>query len=158
MLPSGQPGQGIFRIDFWATAGFAGIAILALVLPDLFRIPFAVVSTSLFAGGVMAFLAAFGHAVGRSRTDAINLPGIYGLSASSPKAVQHRFHALTFIQVAVAIFGASIRPFTAQAFGILVPMLGIGLGGLWAARHGIFDERDNPRNTARRQVKEAFSD
>ena len=36
------------------------------------------------------------------------------------------------------VAAASIRPFTAVAFGILAPMLGLGLMGLWGARHGRF--------------------
>jgi len=72
--------------------------------------------------------------------------------------VQWRFHLLTTVQTVVAITTASMRPFTAQAFGILVAMLGLGLGGLWAARHGVFGERDDPRSQARRQVKESLDD
>jgi hypothetical protein len=45
------------------------------------------------------------------------------------------------IQVVVAVTTASIRPFTTLAFGILVPMFGIGMNGLWAARHGRFGPR-----------------
>jgi len=30
------------------------------------------------------------------------------------------------------------------AFGVLVPMLGLGLNGFWASRHGAFDERSAP--------------
>ena len=38
-----------------------------------------------------------------------------------------------------------IRPFTPLAFGILVPMLGLGLIALWGARHGTFPARaDEP--------------
>jgi hypothetical protein len=43
--------------------------------------------------------------------------------------------------VAVSVAGASVRPFTTLAFGTLAPMLGIGINGLWAARHGRFPAR-----------------
>jgi hypothetical protein len=42
------------------------------------------------------------------------------------------------VQVVVAVAVASVRPFTALAFSVLVPMLGLGLMALWAARHGRF--------------------
>lgn len=157
-LPSDAPGQALYRFDLWATVVFTIFAVVAVLAPGPLRIPFAVFSTVLFAIGTAAFLAAYGRAIGRSRTEAISLPGIYGLSGSSPKAVQRRFHLVTTAQTVVAIVTASIRPFTPQAFGILVPMLGLGLGGLWAARHGIFGERDDPRSRARTQVKESFND
>lgn len=156
-LPGDAPGQGLYQFDFVATAMFSVFAVVATIWTSL-RIPFAVVSCVLFAVGTAAFLAAYGTALGRSRTEAISLSGIYGLSQSSPKPVQWRFHLLTTVQTVVAITTASMRPFTAQAFGILVAMLGLGLGGLWAARHGVFGERDDPRSQARRQVKESLDD
>ena len=121
-------------------------------------IPFAVLSCVLFVIGTFAFLGAYGQALGRSRTEQISIGGIYGMSRSTPKDIQWRFHLLTAVQTVVAVVTASIRPFTAQAFGILVPMLGLGLGGLWAARHGVFGPRDDPRASARQQVKESFDD
>ena len=156
-LRPGEPGQFLYRFDLGATVAFTLFAVVATMVAAL-RIPFAVVSCALFAIGTVAFLAAYGRALGRSRAEAISIGGIYGLSGSSPTGVQWRFHLLTGVQTVVAVATAAIRPFTAQAFGILVPMLGLGLGGLWAATHGVFGERDDPRSQARRQVKESFDD
>jgi hypothetical protein len=39
---------------------------------------------------------------------------------------------------------ASVRPFTELAFGILAPMLGMGMLTLWGARYGVFAPRDEP--------------
>ncbi len=36
-------------------------------------------------------------------------------------------------------------PYTAVAFGVLAPMLGLGLIGLWGARYGTFPARDDER-------------
>ena len=157
-LPDDAPGSGIWRSNVWATAAFIAFAIVATVAPGPLRIPFAVFSCVLFAVGTLAFLGAYGRALSRSRTDAITIPGIYGLSGSSPKGVQWRFHLVTLVQTVAAVTTAAIRPFTAQAFGILVPMLGLGLGGLWAAGYGVFGERDDPRTQARTQVKESFNE
>lgn len=147
-LPEGSPGSGLYGLNVWATIVFSVAAVLAVLVPSLLRIPFAVLSCVLFAAGIVAFLAAYAQALRRSRTDQISLPGIFGLSGSCPRAVQWRFHALTTVQVVVAVVTAAIQPFTAQAFGILVPMLGLGLGGLWASRHGEFSERVDRRRKA----------
>lgn len=157
-LPSGSPGTQIYRLNLVATIGFVIAATIATIFPGPLRIPFAVLSCVLFVIGTIAFLGAYAKAIGRSRNDQISIPGIYGLSRSCPRGVQWRFHVLTLVQTVAAVTTASIRPFTAQAFGILVPMLGLGLGGLWAARHGVFEERDDPRGTARKQVKESFNE
>jgi hypothetical protein len=46
------------------------------------------------------------------------------------------------VQIALAVLTASLRPFTPLAFGVLVPVYGLGLMGLWGARHGVFASRD----------------
>jgi hypothetical protein len=35
------------------------------------------------------------------------------------------------------------------AFGILVPIFGLGLAGLWGARHGVFEARSVPSSDAK---------
>ena len=57
------------------------------------------------------------------------------------KDVQVRMLVPLAIQVVVALLTASIRLYTPLAFGILVPMWGLGLAGLWGARYGTFPPR-----------------
>jgi hypothetical protein len=52
------------------------------------------------------------------------------------------------VQIVVGLATAIARseaedgtPGTSLAVGVLVPMFGIGLNGLWAAFHGVFPER-----------------
>jgi len=45
------------------------------------------------------------------------------------------------IQVVVGFTAASFRPFTTVASAVLVPVFGLGLAGLWGARHGSFGPR-----------------
>jgi hypothetical protein len=52
--------------------------------------------------------------------------------------------SLLAAQVVVAVATAAARPFTTLAFGVLVPVFGVGLNGLWAARHGRFPPRPVP--------------
>jgi hypothetical protein len=45
----------------------------------------------------------------------------------------------------LAVAAASIRPYTAVAFAVLAPMLGLGAMAMWGARHGTFFPRDDDR-------------
>lgn len=143
------PGQNLFKFNLYATGAFVVFSALAAAVPGRLTIAFAVFSCVLFAIGTVAFLAAYAKAIERSRDEDVSVAMIYGMSGVAPKAVQRRFHALTFVQLGVGMATAAIRPFTAQAFGILASMLGIGLAGLWAARHGTFAERTDGRHKAR---------
>lgn len=67
--------------------------------------------------------------------------GLFFLSGSAPRPVQRRLNLLLAAQVVISIVAASIRPFTPIAFAVLAPMFGLGLNGLWAARHGAFPPR-----------------
>ncbi len=150
-LGAGSPGHGLFKLNIFVTVGFVIAAVVATIFPGPLRIPFAILSTVLFAIGTIAFLWAYGKAIERSREEDVSVAMIYGMSVA-PKAVRLRFHLLTFVQAVVAMATAAIRPFTAQAFGILATMLGIGLAGLWTARHGTFAERKDGRIKARQRM------
>ncbi len=142
-------GRELYKGNLYATIAFTVAAIVAAVFPDQLGIPFAVFSCVLFAVGTIAFLWAYGKAIERSREQDVSVGMIYGMNGVAPKTVRRNFHLLTFVQSVVAIATATIRPFSPQAFGILAPMLGLGLAGLWAARHGTFAERTDGRYKAR---------
>ena len=142
-------GRDLYRTNLYATIAFTIAAVIAAIFPDPLDIPFAVFSCILFGVGTIAFLWAYAKAIERSREQDVSVAMIYGMSGVAPKAVRRRFHLLTFVQSVVAIATATIRPFSPQAFGILAPMLGLGLAGLWAARHGTFAERTDGRYKAR---------
>jgi len=139
------PGQGLFRFNLYATMAFVGFAFAAAAFPGPLRIAFAVFSCVLFAVGTLGFLWAYGKALERSRNQEVSVAMIFGMSGVAPKTVQRRFHMLTAVQLIVGMVTAGIRPFTAQAFGILASMLGIGLAGVWSARHGTFAKRRDRR-------------
>ena len=144
-LPS--PGTGLIRLSWWGSAVFTATAFAAALGPDWLRWPAVVVELVLFAVGIITMLWAFAVAVERSRVDAIGVGGLYFGMGSSPRLVrQHLLGALT-VQVAVGIGSASMQPFTSLAFGTLVPIFGIGLMGLWSARHGDFEPTDPPSST-----------
>ena len=135
-------GNGIVTLSWAGTGTFVAVATIATIFPDEAARPAAVVDGVLFAVGVVAFGLAYARAVARSRTDAIGIGGLFFLSGSAPKVVRLRLALALAVQVVMAIVSASIRPYTSVAFGILVPMFGLGLMGLWGARHGTFPRRD----------------
>lgn len=127
--------------DWAGTVVFVATAVAAAVWPAGRPVAVAV-ALVLFAVGIVAFLTAYGIAVARSRNDAIGIGGLYFLAGDvAPAGVRRAFMAALAVQIVVALATAAVRPFTTLAFGILVPMFGLGLSGVWGARHGFFERR-----------------
>lgn len=112
----------------------------------------AVVSILLFAVGVGASLWAYAAALDRSRVQEIGVANLYLLTgATAPGPVKRTMLASLTVQV-LASFGAATvgavglegSQLNALAFGVLVPMFGIGMNGVWAARYGAYGPRVNP--------------
>ena len=133
-------GRAIVRGSVGGTAVFTVLAVMALVADGVIPV-FVVVSLLLFAGGTLAFLVAFLRAVDRSRTESIGVGGLFFGAGAAPGRVQALLLSSLGVEVVVAITAAAIRPYTAIAFGTLAPMWGLGLAGLWVARHGWFPPR-----------------
>lgn len=139
----------IVRIDAVATAGFTLTAVLAATFFDQPWTTMAVVvSLACFAGGIVAFLWGYAVAVQRSRVDDISVAAMYFLvDGAAPRRTARLLNGLLAAQTLVGLVTALARPSTegkagsTLAFGILVPVLGLGLNGLWAARHGTFRPR-----------------
>lgn len=136
-----QPGHLIVVWSWAGTALFSVTAVAATVV-DSARLVAAVVALVLFAVGCAVFLIAFAIAVVRSQTDAIGIGGLYFLAGSAPRKMQVSLLGSLTVEAAVALSTASIQIFTSLAFGILVPAYGLGMAGLWGARHGRFERRE----------------
>ena len=137
-----EPGAGrdlICRLAIWATGVFVVVSALAAMWPDTF-LPLSVpVDLVLFAAGCGAFLWAYVLAIGRSRYETITMGGLFFLGDDvAPPDVMRLLRGALAVQVVVAVTAAALRPFTALAFSVLVPMLGLGLMALWGARRGRF--------------------
>ena len=135
-------GEAILRADWVGTTVFTFTAVAATVT-DAGAVPAAAVALSLFAAGITIFLWAYAIAVGRSRTDAIGIGGLFFLAGegTAPSRVRRNLLGALGAQVVVALATAGARPFTSLAFGVLVPVYGMALTGLWGARYGRFDLR-----------------
>ena len=132
----------LLQVDAVATSVFTLAALAAVVAGGAWVTVLVAVSSVLFVAGSIACLWAFAIAVQRSRQVEIAPTQLYFLTGGcAPEVVRNRFLALLATQVVVGLTAASLRPFTGVAFGILVPMFGLGVAGLWAARNGTYPER-----------------
>lgn len=137
----------LLRVAVVGTALFT-VTAFAAVPVEAARGVAAVVALGLFFLGIVAFFGAYFRAVLRSRDEVLGVGGIYFLSGSAPRGIRMILLGSIAVQVVVGIVTASvtasIRPFTSLAFGMLVPMYGIGVSGLWGAFHGKYPERREP--------------
>jgi hypothetical protein len=146
----------IVRADLSGTVAF--LVALAVGLPfksDRWaQVVVIVVSLVLFAVGVAATLWAYARALDLSRVRNVGVANLYLLTGgTAPRAVKGLMSGALALQVVAAIVGASIGMSGLQesqlnplAFGVLVPMFGIGMNGAWAARYGSYGPRTDPRS------------
>ena len=141
LAPPEIEGQNLLRACWWGTGAFMAIAALTTAFPEPMALTMALVSLGLLAAGCGAMLWAFRRALERSRYELIGVGGLYFLAGCAPRPVRLSMMAALAVEVIVALAAASARPFTASAFGILVPVYALGLSGAWGARHGTFPPR-----------------
>ncbi|MCP5026447.1 MAG: hypothetical protein GY929_09200 [Actinomycetia bacterium] len=134
-------GQAIVQLSWGSTLVFTISSVAGLLGPESWATASAGLSIVLFVVGCVVFLVAYGYAVWRSRLDAMGVGGLFFLVGSAPTPIRRSLQGSLAVQLVVAVGAASIEPFTAAAFGILVPILGLALCGLWGARYGWFEPR-----------------
>jgi len=136
-----MPDDPVVRPAVWATVLFLVTSLVAVVAGGVAAAVMAGFDLVLFALGALAFVRTLLVAAERSRTEQLSVAGIWFLSGSAPKDVRAWLLGALGAQVVIALVAASLRPYSAVAFGILVPMFGLGMCGLWAARSGTFPPR-----------------
>jgi hypothetical protein len=137
-----RPGERILRAAVWSTAVLVLTSALAAIWPASMGLVHAVVSAGCFLVGCGVLLSAFATGVSRSRTEAVSTAGLFLLADdAAPPDVRRLLRGALAVQVVAVVVAAAVRPFTEVAFGILAPMLGVGLMGLWGAREGRFPPR-----------------
>jgi hypothetical protein len=141
---------------FEVTASLAGTAAFAVTATTAAatdatapRAVAAATAIGLFVAGIGLFFWAYAVAVQRSRTDAIGIGGLFFLAGkdTAPASTKRALLGALAAQTAIALATAAARPFTSLAFGVLTPLFGLALTGLWGARHGRFGPRTTPRRT-----------
>jgi hypothetical protein len=142
--PARTAGSRIVTWSWATTAVFAAVALPFALGVSAFEDVAIAFSLALFAVSLGVWAYAFGLAVVRSsRGDDISVPALFFLASGAAPAGVRR-HLLGSLAVACVIAVVTVR---ANPFSALVPMLTLGLVGLWAARHGTFPLR---RRTANR--------
>jgi hypothetical protein len=141
-----RQGRTIVASGWVANLVFAATAIpVALGADDLLGLAIGV-ALLLFLVSVGLFVYAFAVALARSsRGDNVAVANLFFLQGSAPKPVRRRFLWMFLVCLAIAVGTAAWEP-----FGVLVPMLPVGLAGVWAARYGVFPPRPvaQPRRRA----------
>jgi hypothetical protein len=143
-------GDVLIAANLAGTALFAVTATLAAVFFTTFwQWVGAITALALFAVGVFSFLWSYYNAVQRSRRDEIGVVELYLLlGPPTPPRVRKIMLGALAAQFLIAVAttfarldGPDGKPGSSLALGFLVPMLGFGLNGLWAAYHGRFRPR-----------------
>lgn len=136
-----MPGRSIIATSWGANALFAATAIpFALGVDDLEGVAIGT-ALALFGLSLVVWAWAFAVALVRSaQGDDLVVASLYLTVGDAPREVRWQLFAALGVCVLVTAATAAADP-----FGVLVPMLPLGLVGLWAARHGTFPPRPTPR-------------
>lgn len=147
---STQHGEIVVKANVAGTALFVATAVFAAaVFTTAAQWLGASTAMALFAVGVFCFLWGFWNAIQRSRTDDVSVTQLFLLlGPATPRPVRRTMLALLGVQIVTAFATAFWRldgpdgtPGSSLAVGLLVPMFGLGLNGLWAAYHADFGPR-----------------
>jgi hypothetical protein len=142
-VPVDVKGRRIISFTWQSTALFSVTAIVTAISPSLFfRVVAVTVALVFFGLGMIVFLVAYLRSIVRSRYEVISVAGVYLMTGGvAPAAVRRSMYAALAVQIVVALITASVRPYSSLAFGVLVPLLGLALCGLWSSVGGTFPPR-----------------
>jgi len=116
---------------------FAATAIPAAVGIRAFDTAAIATALGLFFVSLVIWVWLFAIAAARSaRGDDIVVGSLFGTVGGAPRDVRIQLFGALGVCLLVTVATAAADP-----FGVLVPMLPLGLVGLWAARHGTFPLR-----------------
>jgi len=141
------PGQRIIVASWMGDALFAATAFPAAFGVDAMRAPAIAVALGLFAISLAVWVWAFAIALARTtRGDDVVVGSLFLLQGPVPARV--RLHLFGSLAACLAVTAATAA---GEPFGVLVPMLPLGLAGLWGARYGTFPPRRAAGTTAGRR-------
>lgn len=159
MTASPAPGTGARRASWAGTGVFTVTAAAAAAAPTTFEPVALGVAIALFAAGCVLFAWAFLLMAGRSRTDELELAQVWFLAGPpTPASVRRSLLGSLAVEVAVGFATAGARPYTSLAAGVLVPVYGLALCGLWAARHAAFPPRPPVQGRGARALRSPDAD
>ncbi|MEK7292506.1 MAG: hypothetical protein AAB088_03565 [Actinomycetota bacterium] len=134
-------GTGLFVVSASAAA---------VVFTPVFRTLGVAVAVVLFVVGVAAFIWGYFTALQRSRYDNISIAALFFLLGGvANRRVRTIMNGCLVVQGSCGLVTALARTSTdgrsgsTLAFGVLVPLFGMGLNGLWSSRYGTFSPLEN---------------
>jgi hypothetical protein len=135
-----ERGERIIVVSWVAEALFAVTAIPAALGVSAFDVVSIAVALGLFVISLGVWGWAFAVALARTtRGDDVVVGSMFLMQGPVPTRV--RVHLFGSLGVCIAVTAVTAA---AEPFGVLVPMLPLGLIGLWGARHGVFPPRRVP--------------
>ena len=130
------PGARIIQFSWATVALFSVVAIVDAAGAPIDGLAVGL-CLALFLVSLPVWVWAFGLAVVRTgRGDDIVVSSLFFLTGSAPDRVRRHLLGAVAVSIVVALATAWANP-----LGVLVPMLLLGLVGLWGARHGVFPAR-----------------
>ncbi len=138
-----EPAPAVLRrLAGGVTVSHLALTVVAVAIGGTLRGIIGVVFVVYFLLGIVLFVSAFLSAANRSRVEEVTVVGAFflgdGAVSSRDRLV---FTGGAVIQSIVGIAGSIARPFTAVAFSILVPLLGLALMAMVGAKYGQFATR-----------------
>lgn len=136
--------DGLIRASLGSTIIFAALSVVAYLANGGFDLVFAIACAVLFVGGTLLLGLGMWNGIQRSRVDAVTLTGLLAVTASHvPTHARNLLWLSVLLQVIIAVLFGVLRPFTPQAFGLLVPIVGLGFAALWGSRFAVFHPRED---------------
>ncbi len=139
VAPEGT-GGGVVKAA-WAGLAVQAVAAAAAITATAGRGPHVVVCVLLALGGLAASALAFVRAVARSRSELVDVAGLFLLLGSAPRRTRWWLWGAVAAQTALGVATAAARPYTSLAFGVLTPVWAYGLTIWWNATYGAFPPR-----------------
>ncbi|HZJ27307.1 MAG TPA: hypothetical protein VFF40_09925 [Acidimicrobiia bacterium] len=132
-----EQGRAIIASAWVANGLFAATAVPVAFGVDAFAVAALVVAAALFlvALGVWIYALALGL-VRSARGDNVAVANLFLLQGSVPSVVRRQLFSALAVSVLIGLATAARAP-----AGLMVPMLPLGLAGMWAARYGTFPQR-----------------
>jgi hypothetical protein len=132
-----HPGRIIVGVSWAANGLFVATAAPVALGVDALNVAAVVIAVALFLVSLPVWVYAFVVAATRSaRGDDVTLGRLFLVDTDAPRAAQWQLYGALGACVVIATATAAANP-----FGVLVPMLPLGLVGLWGARHRRYPPR-----------------
>ncbi len=139
-------GRSIILASWISVGAFAVPAGLETVGIDVFHGVTVAVCLAEFLISLPVWAYAFGLGVVRSgRGDNVTIGGLFFLTGTAPREVRRHLLGAVAASIVIALGLMFVDPYV-----VLVPMLPMGLVGVWGARHGSFGPRPRPTRTPAR--------